>query len=72
MKAKYLVYLVMISLILRILLNLSIPLIFNNTKIEPLTFGFIGGGVNLLILLSIIGLLIKIFKYQNKNDFLNS
>ena len=70
MKAKYLVYLVIISLILRIGLNLLMPIIV--TKIEPLTFGFIGGGINTLLFLSILGLLIKIFSYHNKIDFLNS
>ena len=72
MKAKYLVYLVIIGLILKIGLNLSMPLILTNTKMEPLAFGFIGGGINILTFLSIVGLLIKIFSYQNKSDFLNS
>ncbi|WP_347923687.1 hypothetical protein [Pontimicrobium sp. SW4] len=47
-------------------------LILTNTKMEPLTFGIIGGGINILVFLSIVGLLIKIFRYQNKKDFLNS
>ena len=72
MKAKYLVYLVIISLILRIGLNLSMPIIATNTDIDPLTFGFIGGGINILVFLSILGLLIKIFRYHNKKDFLNN
>ena len=72
MKAKYLVYLVIISLILRIGINLSMVLISINTEIEPFTFGLIGGGINILVFLTIVGLLIKIFRYQNKNDFLNS
>ena len=72
MKAKKLVYLVIISLILRIGLNLSMPIIVTKTDIDPLTFGFIGGGINILVFLSIIGLLIKIFRYHNKTDFLNS
>jgi len=72
MKAKHLVYLVIISLILRIGLELLMPIIVTKTEIEPLTFGFIGGGINLLVFLSILGLLIKIFRYHNKTDFLNS
>ncbi|WP_460219357.1 hypothetical protein [Psychroserpens sp. MEBiC05023] len=72
MKAKYIVYLVIISLILRIGISLSMPLLATNTEIDPLTFGFIGGGINILVFLSIVGLLIKIFRYQNKNDFFNS
>ncbi|WP_439334428.1 hypothetical protein [Thalassobellus sediminis] len=72
MKAKYLVFLVVICLILRIGLNLLMPIIVTKTEIEPLTFGFIGGGINILIFLSTVGLLIKIFRYHNKADFLNS
>lgn len=72
MKAKYLVYLVILSLTLRVGINLMLPFLAKNGKMEPFTFGYIGGGINILIFVSIIGLLIKIFKYQNKNDFLNS
>jgi hypothetical protein len=48
------------------------PFLITTMKIEPLTYGFIGGGINILIFVSVIGLLIKIFRYKNKNDFLNS
>ncbi len=71
MKAKYLVYLVIISFILRIGMNLVMPLLLLNLKIEPITLGLIGGIINVLIFLSVAGLLIKIFRYHNKVDFLN-
>ncbi len=72
MKAKYLVYLVIISFILRIGINLAMPLLIDSLKIEPLTYGLIGGTINILVFLSVAGLLIKIFRYHNKNDFLNT
>ncbi|ARV10503.1 hypothetical protein BTO05_13000 [Winogradskyella sp. PC-19] len=72
MKAKHLVYLVIIGLVLRVGLNLVMPIIAINTEIDPLTFGFIGGGINILVFLSIVGLLMKIFRYHNIKDFLNN
>ncbi len=72
MKAKYLVYLVIISFILRIGTTLAMPLLIIDLKITPIVFGIIGGIINILIVLSVSGLLFKIFRYPNKYDFLNT
>ncbi len=72
MKSKYLVYLVIVSLVIKIGIRLSIPYLAQHTKIDPFNFGLIGGGVDIIAFLSIVGLLIKIFRYENKSDFLDS
>ncbi len=72
MKAKYLVYLVIISFILRTGMNLAMPLLIDNLKIEPFTFVLISGTLYILVFLSVAGLLIKIFRYHNKHEFLNN
>ena len=72
MKAKYFVYLIIVSFVLRLGTNLAMPFLLTNLKIDPITYGFIGGGINLLIFFSVVGLLVKIFRYKNKTDFLNN
>ncbi|GAA4279994.1 hypothetical protein GCM10022260_04150 [Gaetbulibacter aestuarii] len=72
MKSKYFVYLIIISLVLRLATNLAMPFLLTSLKIDPITYGFIGGGINLLIFFSVVGLLVKIFRYENKTDFLNN
>lgn len=43
-----------------------------DTSIDLLTYGFISASINVLFILSILGLFIKIYRYDNKDHFLNS
>ncbi|GAB5563949.1 MAG: hypothetical protein Wins2KO_10120 [Winogradskyella sp.] len=72
MKTKYFVYAVIIAFAIRIVLNLTFPVIAIRTDLDPITYRLIAGGANAFVFFSIVGLLLKIFRYHNKKDFLNS
>ncbi|WP_439151201.1 hypothetical protein [Winogradskyella sp.] len=72
MKAKFLVNAIIIGFLLKMAFNLSMELLLSDLKIDIITYGLIGGAINLFLFVSVAGLLIKIFRYHNKKDFLNS
>ncbi len=71
MKAKHFVFLVIFFAILMTTLRLAIAFIIT-LNIDSFTYGLIAGSVRILFYLSLIGLIIKIYRYHNKKDFLNS
>ncbi len=76
MKTKYFVYTLIICYAIKIgmaiLQDYIVEYLILDLNIEPLELGLIAGIPNLLILISIIGLIVKIFRYHNRKDFLNS
>ncbi len=76
MKVKYFLYLLIISYITKIAIaifeDFIVEIFIIDLKIEPITLGLYTGIPRLLILISVIGLIFKIYRYHNKEDFLNS
>ena len=72
MKAKYFIYLMVIFWSLGYVVQLFSYKLLTDFEIEPFDYGLIAGGINLLLFLSVIGLLIKIFSYKDRHEFLNS
>ncbi len=71
MKAKYFVYAIIFFSVLMTVLRLAITFIIS-LNIDSFTYGLIAGTVRILFYLSLIGLIVKIYRYHNKKDFLNS
>ena len=76
MKTKYFVYTLITCYLVKIGMavfqDYIVEFLIIDLNMNPIELGLIEGIPNLLILLSVIGLIIKIFRYHGRKDFLNS
>ncbi len=76
MKVKYFIYILIICWLIKTVLAVFqeqvITYLIEELNFEPIELGLLAGIPNLLFYISLLGLLIKIARYKNKSDFLNS
>ncbi len=74
MKTKHYLIVFICSFSFNILYSLLNPILRSNKSLRENQelFVYLVGFSTILVFISFIGLLIKIYKYEHKNDFLNS
>ena len=72
MKTKYFIYALIVGFALRIVMTALRAYLLLDLQMDLFTHALLSGIPGLIMTLSFIGLLIKIYRYPNKEDFLNS